>query len=196
MAGETTVLDLPYPQGGDAPSIEDAVKPLADRLEEILVPVGLASGQGLVWNGTDWVPESFVKNSLVDAKGDVLVGTAADTPARLPVGTNGKVLVAASGETTGLKWEAVAPWTVVGTYSATWDPASINYEQLATQTLTVTGAAKGDMVLASHSECINMHVFGQVYAANSVVVYISNETGGAVDVASGTLKVVVLRFTF
>jgi hypothetical protein len=46
--------------------------------------------------------------STIDAKGDLLVGTADNTIGRLPVGTNDYVLVAASGETTGLKWAAPA----------------------------------------------------------------------------------------
>lgn len=43
-------------------------------------------------------------DSLWDAKGDLVGGTGANTAGKLTVGTNGKVLVAASGETTGLKW--------------------------------------------------------------------------------------------
>jgi hypothetical protein len=43
--------------------------------------------------------------TVVDAKGDLLAGTAADTVGRLAVGTNGNVLTAASGEATGLKWD-------------------------------------------------------------------------------------------
>jgi hypothetical protein len=46
----------------------------------------------------------FIPYSTIDAKGDLIVGTAADTAARLAVGTNDFVLTAASGETTGLKW--------------------------------------------------------------------------------------------
>ena len=46
----------------------------------------------------------LVPKSLVDAKGDLLVGTANDTVARKAVGSNGKVLGAASGESDGLKW--------------------------------------------------------------------------------------------
>lgn len=46
----------------------------------------------------------LVPKSLIDAKGDLLVGTAADTVARKAVGSNGKLLVAASGESDGLKW--------------------------------------------------------------------------------------------
>jgi hypothetical protein len=47
-----------------------------------------------------------VAKSVVDAKGDLIVGTADDTVDRLAVGTNGYILVADSVEATGLKWEA------------------------------------------------------------------------------------------
>ena len=41
--------------------------------------------------------------SILDAKGDLISATAADTPARLAVGTNGQVLTADSTTATGLK---------------------------------------------------------------------------------------------
>jgi hypothetical protein len=46
--------------------------------------------------------------SNIDAKGDLLAGTADNTISRLAVGTNGHVLTADSAETTGLKWAAPA----------------------------------------------------------------------------------------
>lgn len=46
-----------------------------------------------------------VAQTILDAKGDLISATAADTAARLAVGSNNKVLTAASGESTGLKWE-------------------------------------------------------------------------------------------
>jgi hypothetical protein len=46
----------------------------------------------------------YLLESLVDAKGDLLVGTADNTPARLAVGANGQVLTADSAETPGVKW--------------------------------------------------------------------------------------------
>ena len=51
--------------------------------------------------------------STVDAKGDLLVGTGADAVGRLAVGTDGQLLSAASGETTGLKWTNIGlgTWT-------------------------------------------------------------------------------------
>lgn len=48
------------------------------------------------------------KPKVIDAKGDLIVGTGADAAGRLAVGTNDFVLTAASGEATGLKWAAPA----------------------------------------------------------------------------------------
>jgi len=56
-----------------------------------------------------WTPYS-VANALtvttIDAKGDLLVGTASDTIGRLAVGTNGYILTADSSQTQGIKWAA------------------------------------------------------------------------------------------
>jgi len=49
-----------------------------------------------------------VAASTVDAKGDLLAGTAADTVGRLAVGANTYILTADSTTGTGLKWSAPA----------------------------------------------------------------------------------------
>jgi hypothetical protein len=54
-----------------------------------------------------------IQNAIVDAKGDIVAASAADTPARLAVGTDNQRLVAASGETTGLKYVADTQNTVI-----------------------------------------------------------------------------------
>lgn len=48
-----------------------------------------------------------VAATVVDAKGDLLVGSADNTVARLQVGTNAYVLTANSGATYGVEWAAV-----------------------------------------------------------------------------------------
>jgi hypothetical protein len=49
-----------------------------------------------------------VAKSIVDAKGDLIAATAADTVSRLAVGANGTVLTADSAEATGIKWATPA----------------------------------------------------------------------------------------
>ena len=48
-----------------------------------------------------------ISNTLFDAKGDILVATAADTPGKLTVGVDGYYLKANSGTATGLEWAAL-----------------------------------------------------------------------------------------
>jgi hypothetical protein len=62
-----------------------------------------------------WVAQddsNAIQNAIVDAKGDLIGATAADTPARLAVGTNGQVLTADSTAATGLAWASPVSSTV------------------------------------------------------------------------------------
>jgi hypothetical protein len=63
------------------------------------------------YNGTSWVDitADSIAKGLIDAKGDLIVGTADNTPARLAVGTNGQVLTADSTASTGLAWATPTP---------------------------------------------------------------------------------------
>ncbi len=54
-----------------------------------------------------------VSPATVDAKGDLLVGTAADALARLAVGADGRFLKAASAQASGLEWAALSSADVV-----------------------------------------------------------------------------------
>jgi hypothetical protein len=52
-----------------------------------------------------------IDKTLFDAKGDILVATASDTPGKLTLGTNGYYLQADSTTATGLKWAAVSGYS-------------------------------------------------------------------------------------
>jgi hypothetical protein len=60
----------------------------------------------LVWATPSAGSGDVATDTIWDAKGDLAGGTGANTAARLPVGSNGQVLTADSGETTGMKWAA------------------------------------------------------------------------------------------
>lgn len=61
----------------------------------------VVEGSTATVNGHDVLTES-----LVDAKGDLLVASGADAVTRLAVGTNNYILTADSNEATGIKWAA------------------------------------------------------------------------------------------
>lgn len=52
--------------------------------------------------------EGGIQPTIVDAKGDLIVATAADTVSRIAVGANDTVLTADSSTSTGVKWAAAA----------------------------------------------------------------------------------------
>jgi hypothetical protein len=90
-----------------------AIETLGDAIDASLVDLkGGTTGQVLAKaSGTDmdfsWVAQddtNAIQNAIVDAKGDLIAATAADTPARLAVGTNGQFLTADSTAATGLAW--------------------------------------------------------------------------------------------
>ena len=92
-----------------------AIRTLGSAIDTSLVDLkGGTTGQVLSkTSNTDmdftWVTSddaNAIQNAIVDAKGDLITATAADTPARLAVGANGTVLTADSAEATGLKWAA------------------------------------------------------------------------------------------
>jgi hypothetical protein len=70
---------------------------------------GITAGTGITGGGTSGtVTVTNEMATIIDAKGDLVGGTGADTFARLAVGANDTVLTADSNEATGLKWAAPA----------------------------------------------------------------------------------------
>lgn len=72
--------------------------------------------------------------TIVDAKGDLIAATAADTVARLAAGANGRVLVADSTQTAGVKWSGGHVFRAYRVTSAqsisanTWTKIQLNAE--------------------------------------------------------------------
>jgi hypothetical protein len=89
-----------------------AIRTLGNSIDTSFVDLkGGTSGQVLAKNSnTDldftWIAVDPL--TILDAKGDLISATAADTPARLAVGTNGQILTVDSTTATGLKWATPA----------------------------------------------------------------------------------------
>jgi hypothetical protein len=76
---------------------------LAGDIESVTAGTGISGGGS---SGAVTITNSMA--TAIDAKGDLVVGTGADTFSKLGVGANGTVLTAASGEATGLSWATPA----------------------------------------------------------------------------------------
>ncbi len=86
--------------------------------------------------------EGGIQPTIFDAKADILTATAADTPARLAVGSNNQVLTADSSTATGLKWATPAgsqsTWTLLNSGGTNLTGAT---------TVTVSGISGVDKVM-------------------------------------------------
>jgi hypothetical protein len=116
MATTTPNFGWPVPTSTDL--VKDgatAMEALGDAIDTSMVDLkGGTTGQVLAkTSNTDmdfsWVAQddsNAIQNTIVDAKGDLIAASAADTPARLAVGSNGETLVADSSTSTGLRYQA------------------------------------------------------------------------------------------
>lgn len=96
------------------------------------------AGTGLTGGGTSGSvtlsldSAAVIAPTIVDAKGDIIAATAADTVARLAVGSNNQVLTADSTTATGLKWATPSSGGTMTTWTGfnfrqgttTFNPAS------------------------------------------------------------------------
>lgn len=165
MATTTTNFGWDIPQSTDL--VKDgatAIAALGQDIDTALVDLkGGTTGQVLAKaSGTDldFTWSSVDPLTILDAKGDLITATAADTPARLAVGTNGYVLTADSAEATGIKWAAPAGGgKVLQVVSASTTTA----KSIATTTLTDTNITATITPTASTSKILVLVTGSLVY---------------------------------
>jgi hypothetical protein len=114
----------------------------------------VTAGTGISGGGTSGAVT--VTNSMataIDAKGDLIGGTGADTFARLAVGTNGQVLAADSAESTGLKWVTPTGSALILTGSADFTTSgAVNINNCFSSTY-LNYIVKINLTASSASDC-------------------------------------------
>ena len=122
----------------------------------------VTAGTGLTGGGTSGAvtlsldSAAVIAPTIVDAKGDLIGATAADTPARLAVGTNNQVLTADSTTATGLKWATPSSGKIVQvvsvSYSTPTTTTSTTYVDTGlTATITPSSASNKILVMVAQN---------------------------------------------
>jgi len=122
--GSTALTFADYTPGtGAAPADADYLVGTANGSLSAEIVVGTTPGGEL---GGTWAAPTvdgthsgsahsdFIAKAIVDAKGDIIAATAADTVARVAVGTDGQYLKADSGATAGVSWVTPSSGSGIG----------------------------------------------------------------------------------
>jgi hypothetical protein len=88
--------------------------------------------------------DSAIRPSIVEAKGDLIVGSAADTAAVVSVGSDNSILVASSSASSGVSWtSSIQPSSISVAGAATFDGSAtfngtLNAQELSETVVPVT----------------------------------------------------------
>jgi hypothetical protein len=140
-----------------AASADNVISRLAVGSNNQVLTADSAQTLGVKWATPASAP-GVAADTIWDAKGDLAVGTGADTASKLTVGSDGQLLTADSTQTTGVKW-AAAPaggaWTLLSTTTlsspGTFDISSISgsYNDLILEVIArSSNSGSGDDYLA------------------------------------------------
>jgi len=142
-----------------------------------------------------------IVKTIVDAKGDIIAATAADTVARLAVGTNGQVLTADSTAATGLAYTTItaggmtslASGSLSGT-SVTISSISQTYNTLVLRILSAQVSAVGGALLVRVNNTATGDQTNTFMVSNSATV--SNSTTNTGYKANGVTTIVGATSSF
>jgi len=154
--------------------------------------------------------EGGIQPTIFDAKADLLTATAADTPARLAVGSNDQVLTADSSTATGLKWATPGGATLntsLITNGSTTSGTSLtlssltSYDQLFLSLTSLNSSANGSrlriringvttsvyVIMALENRLGSTFVGGGFTSASQSAFYSGNNYGFKDNTSNGTL---------
>jgi hypothetical protein len=144
--------------------------------------------------------EGGIQPTIVDAKGDIIAATAADTPARLAVGANDTVLTADSSTATGLKWAAPTGWTTLASGSLSGTEVSLTgfastYTALRLEIYSAqTATASQDLLVRFNNNTGSVYESCAIYT-NSTSVWTTN-SATALDAMFGVDDVPTVTNTY
>lgn len=137
-----------------------------------------------------------INPTIVDAKGDLIAATAADTVSRLAVGANDTILVADSTTATGLKWAAPAAgggMTLLSTTTLTGSSVTLSsipstYKHLQVIFYGIYGNTNEDNILLQlNADSANHNVVGIEWRGGSVATISSGNSSQFVLGRIGTV---------
>ena len=166
--------------------------------------LGGTTGQVLAKNSNTnmdfvWVTSddaNAIQNTIVDAKGDLIGATAADTPARLAVGTNGQVLTADSTAATGLAWAtpSVAGFTLISTTTFS-GVASQSFNSVFTSTYA-NYLITYNIVAADSAAARGVYLRYRASGTDTTTTYAGNMGGWNIEGTGTSLNEAVASTTF
>jgi hypothetical protein len=137
--------------------------------------------------------EGGIQPTIFDAKADILTATAADTPARLAVGSNDQVLTADSSTATGLKWATptggmtLISTTTLSGASTTLSSIPGTYKHLLLLVIQATNATADGYFTIDPNAGGNLAQSGRVEATNADAIVGDTDTGGKIKFNYGAV---------
>ncbi len=140
-----------------------------------LSPALAASDVVEVFSYTPFNVSNALTVTVIDAKGDLLVGTASDTIGRLAVGTDGHILTADSTQSSGVKWSAPSGITTLD--------LTLNAQTGTTYTTVLSD--KDKFVTLTNASAITLTLPPSVYSAGQQI-HFAQLGAGQVTFAQGS----------